>query len=97
MRMMLKVSIPVEPGDAGIQTGQLQQITAEALDTLKPEAAYFFAEGGVRTALMVFDLADPSDIPSVLEPFLGGLNAGVSLTPVMNADDLRRAFGKLPS
>ena len=97
MRMMLKVSIPVEPGNAGIKDGRLRQITGDALDTLKPEAAYFFAEGGVRTALIVFDLVDAADIPGVLEPFFAGLNAAVSLIPVMNADDLRKALGKLPS
>ena len=46
MRMMLKVSIPVEAGNAGFKDGSLGKGIQEAMETLKPEAAYFFAENG---------------------------------------------------
>jgi hypothetical protein len=62
---------------------------------LKPEAAYFLADDGRRTALMVFDLVDTSDIPSIAEPFFTTMNASVAIVPVMNADDLRRGLEKL--
>jgi hypothetical protein len=95
MRMMLKVTIPVAPGNAAVKDGSLKKIVLEALDRLKPEAAYFLAEDGLRTAVMVFDLADQSEIPSIAEPFFAGFNAAVSLVPVMNADDLRKGLEKL--
>lgn len=95
MRMMLKVTIPVKAGNATIKDGSLPKIMNEALARLKPEAAYFMAENGVRTAMMVIDLADPSNIPSIAEPFFMAFNAGVTFQPVMNADDLKKGLSKM--
>ena len=95
MRMMLKVSIPVEPGNTAVKDGSLRKVIGESLERLKPEAAYFLPEDGRRTAIMVFDLADQSEIPSIAEPFFLAFNAAVSITPVMNADDLKLGLEKL--
>jgi len=56
------------------------------------EAAYFYPENGLRTALFVFDLAGSDQLPPTVEPLFRNLNAAVTLTPVMNADDLQRGF-----
>ena len=96
MRMMLKVSMPVEAGNAAVKDGGLKKVVEEAMGRLKPEAAYFFAENGCRTALMVFDLVDASDIPSIAEPFFTVLNAAVTMIPVMNGEDLAKGLQKLP-
>ena len=95
MRMMLKVSIPVEAGNTAVTDGSLKKVIGESLERLKPEAAYFLAEDGRRTAIMVFDLADQSQIPSIAEPFFLAFNADVSMIPVMNADDLKKGLEKL--
>src|SRR5262245_23451662 len=95
MRTLLKVSIPVEKGNSTILDGSLQKITFQALDRLKPEAAYFHTENGRRTMLLVIDLADTSDIPSIAEVFFMGFNADVTFSPVMNADDLKKALAKV--
>lgn len=89
MRVRLKIQIPVEAGNKSIKDGQLAKIIESALTTLKPEAAYFFAEDGKRTAELFLDLKDASQIPAIVEPLFMGLNASVDFTPVMNADDLR--------
>ena len=89
MRVRLKVQIPVEAGNKAIKDGQLPKIMEATLSTLKPEAAYFFAEDGKRTAELFVDLKDVSQIPAILEPLFMGFNASVDVTPVMNADDLR--------
>lgn len=44
MRMMLKVRIPVEAGNAAIQSGELPKALEAIMDQLKPEAAYFVAD-----------------------------------------------------
>ena len=92
MRMMLKVTVPVEAGNAAVEDGSLPKIIQGAIARLKPEAAYFFAEGGERSMLIVFDMADASQIPQIAEPLFMGLNAAVSLLPVMNAEDLQKGL-----
>jgi hypothetical protein len=95
MRMMLKVTIPVKAGNAAIKDGSLPKIMGETLERLKPEAAYFLSENGLRTAIMIIDMKDPADIPSLAEPFFSGFNAAVTLVPVMNADDLKKGLSKI--
>jgi len=92
MRMMLKITVPVEAGNAAVEDGSLPKIIQGAIARLKPEAAYFFAEGGERSMLFVFDMADASHIPQIAEPLFTGLNAAVSLIPVMNAEDLQKGL-----
>ena len=95
MRMMMKITIPVKAGNAAIKDGSLPKIMGETLERLKPEAAYFLSENGLRTAIMIIDMKDPADIPSLAEPFFMGLNAGVVFLPVMNADDLKKGLSKI--
>ena len=46
MRFLLKVSIPVETGNAAISDGSLPKTIESILADLKPEAAYFAEEPG---------------------------------------------------
>ena len=59
---------------------------------MKPEASYFFAEDGRRTALFFFNMQDVSQIPPIVEPLFMGMNASVTMLPVMNADDLQKGL-----
>ena len=93
--MLLRVQLPIERSNAAVKDGSLPRTIESVLNTLKPEAAYFFAENGKRAALFVFDLPDPSQIPVVAEPFFQQLEASVELTPVMNAEDLRAGLQQL--
>ena len=94
MRTLMTVQIPTEAGNAAIKNGSLPEIVGKALESLNAEAAYFTAEDGMRTALIFFDMADSSDIPSAAEPFFIGLNARITFAPVMNADEMRAGVGK---
>jgi hypothetical protein len=92
MRMLLRVSIPVETGNAAAKDGTLGSTIEGILADLKPEAAYFFADDcGQRSGSIVFDMKDASQIPSVAEPWFLAFNAKVSLRPVMNPQDLAKA------
>jgi hypothetical protein len=72
--------------------GSLHKIFEATMSKLKPEAAYFFPEHGLRSAIMFFDMKDASEIPSIAEPLFAGLNARLQLVPVMNADDLKKGL-----
>jgi hypothetical protein len=92
MRMMLQIVIPTETGNQAIKDGSLRRILETAMSKLKPEAAYFLPEHGLRSAMMIFDMKDASEIPVIVEPLFAGLNARVQLQPVMNADDLKKGL-----
>ena len=92
MRMLLRVSIPVEAGNAAVQAGTLGPTIEQILADLKPEAAYFYADDhGQRAGSVVFDLKDPSQIPAIAEPWFLAFNATVSVRPVMSPQDLAKA------
>lgn len=95
MRMLMKVTIPVEKGSAGIRDGSLPRAIQEAMERLKPEAAYFTPLGGTRTALFVFDMQDSSQLPAIAEPFFSGFAAAIEIMPCMNGDDLQKGLGQL--
>ena len=94
MRTLLKVSMPVEQGNRALKDGSLPKTIQTLIQELRPEASYFFAEQGRRTALFVFDLKDPAQIPQVVEPLFATLNAAVEMVPVMNADELKAGLEK---
>ena len=89
MLFMFKISMTVEAGNAQAAKGfqGLQKILAEQ----KPEAIYFAAEGGKRTAFMFKSMTDASEIPGIAEPFFLALNASIDVTPVMTPADLMKA------
>ncbi len=92
MRMLLRVSLPVEAGNAAAKAGTLGSTIERILADLKPEAAYFFADDdGQRSGSIVFDMKDSSQIPSIAEPWFLAFNAKVSFRPIMNPQDLAKA------
>jgi hypothetical protein len=92
MRMLLRVSVPVEAGNAAAKAGTLGPTIERILADLKPEAAYFFADDdGNRSGSIVFDMKDSSQIPAIAEPWFLAFNAKVSFRPVMNPQDLATA------
>jgi hypothetical protein len=78
-----------------IMDGTLSKIMKATMDKLKPEASYFLATDGCRSCLMVFDLKDSSEIPSIAEPFFLNFNAKVEFSPVMNAEDLQKGLAAM--
>jgi hypothetical protein len=89
MRMVLKATMDTERASQAIQDGSMGEALQGVMEQLNPEAAYFYPEGGKRTAFFVFDLEDPSKLPPLTEPIFRTAAAKVEMTPVMNIDDLR--------
>jgi hypothetical protein len=95
MRVCLKVQIPVESGNKAISDGKLQPMLEEWIDSVKPEAAYFFPQDGMRTMMIFFEMKENSQMPVVGEPLFEQLNAKIDVTPAMNLDDLMAGMKKL--
>ena len=92
MRMLLRVSIPAEAGNAAAKAGTLGPTIEKILQDLKPEAAYFFADdSGQRSGSIIFDMKDSSEIPAAAEPWFLAFNAKLSFRPVMSPQDLAKA------
>ena len=91
MRFLVTATWNMEAGNALAKSGTLGSTVQAILEDLQPEAAYFTANQGNRTAVLVVDLADPSQIPAVAEPWFLAMNATVEFEPAMVAEDLAKA------
>ncbi len=91
MRVMMKVSIPVETGNAAMQNGTLPGTIDKILAELKPEAAYFAEDNGERTGYIFFDMKESSQLPAIAEPWFLAFNAKLTVRPAMTQQDLANA------
>ena len=91
MRVMMKVEMCVEAGNAAIKSGALPKTIQSILDEQKPEAAYFMASNGKRCGMLFLDLKDASQIPALAEPWFLAFNASIEIQPVMTPADLAKA------
>ena len=91
MRMLIHAKLPHEPFNGLVRAGKagktIERIVAEA----KPEAVYFTEYDGRRSAIMIVDVAEPSRVPALAEPWFLSFNADVTFHIVMSPDDLGRA------
>jgi len=90
MRFLYKISFPVEAGNAASKKDGFRVIQS-ILEQQKPEAAYFVADGGKRTGILIINMDDASQIPAIAEPWFLALNASIEVTPAIIPEDLAKA------
>ena len=95
MRVMAKITVPVESGNQALKDASIAKIIQATAERWKPEATYLGPFDGRRTLFIVFDLANPSDIFAFTEPWFQGVNAAVEINPVMSVDDVQEELAKL--
>ncbi len=95
MRMLAKVTIPVEAGNRAVKDGSVGKVIQGFAAAVKPEALYFTVLEGRRCMIAVFDLPSPADVPVLFEPMFLGLDAQVEVAPALNGDDLQKGLSGL--
>ncbi len=91
MRFLVKARMDVEAANALARAGKLGSTIQSIVEDLRPEAAYFVADEGQRTAYLFLDMQDPSDLPAVAEPWFLAFNADIEAQPAMIVEDLEKA------
>jgi len=91
MQFLVKFHLDTEAANEAARKGTLGSTIQSILEDLKPEAAYFGDDKGERTAFLVVNLADASEIPRVAEPWFLAFNARVRFHFVMTPGDLAKA------
>ena len=91
MRMMLKISLPLESFNKLAREGTVGQKIGMILEETKPESIYFTGNRYGRGAIAVFDLQDSSELPRVAEPWFLIFNAEIEYGPAITPEDLMKA------
>lgn len=97
MRVLMKVNMPVEDGNKAAKDGKLEETIKTILAEMQPEAVYFMADKGKRTALIFLNMQDSAEIPKLAEPWFLAFNASIKMTPVMAPEDLAKAVPDIAS
>jgi hypothetical protein len=91
MKMLLNIKLPHETFNAAVKDGTIGAKLNRILEHCQPEAAYFTEQDGHRGAILIVDVAEPSKVPALAEPWFLTFKADVEFRVVMSADDLKKA------
>ncbi|WP_242204192.1 panthothenate synthetase [Aestuariivivens insulae] len=91
MRMLVTVTCPIEPFNTLVRNGTAGEIIGRVVDDIKPESIYFTELDGHRGAVMVVDVADPSGIPAIAEPWFLNFEAVCEFRIAMTTEDLMKS------
>lgn len=89
--MLMNVKLPHAPFNAAVKDGTAATKINKILEAIKPEAVYFTEQHGLRSAIVIVNLTDPSKIPSLCEPWFLTFQADVELRSVMLPEDLKNS------
>ncbi len=91
MRMLMKVTFPLEPFNSYVREGTAGTKIKRIMEKTKPEAVYFTEQDGMRGAILVVRVKDASEIPSLAEPWFLAFEADVEFRIAMTPEDLEKA------
>ena len=91
MRIMLTVRFPHVEFNAAVKDGTVSEKMEVILADSKPEAVYFTEQDGQRTAIIIVNMDDASQVPSLAEPWFLAFNADVEFRVAMTPEDLHKA------
>lgn len=91
MRFLCTARMDIEKANDLARKGTLGQTIQSIMDDIKPEAAYFIADEGQRTAVFIVDMQDMSQLPAIAEPWFLAFDADFEGVPAMLPEDLAKA------
>lgn len=91
MKMLLNVDFPHEPFNTLVREGKAGEILNQILENLNPECTYFTEQNGTRSAVLIINISESSEIPTYAEPFFLKFNADCKFRIAMTPDDLATA------
>lgn len=91
MRMLMRIEVPTEEGNAATRNGTLERVMQESMGKLKPEGMYLTTVNGCRGGYVVFNLDDAAQLPSITEPLFQALGARIELAPCFTPQELLQA------
>jgi hypothetical protein len=91
MRMLIHVKIPHKEFNVYIKDGSVEQKIKGIFNEIKPEAIYFTEYNGRRGLIIITDVAEPSMVPKIAEPWFLMFNADVEFHIVMSPNELEKA------
>ena len=90
MRFIIRAQIPTEAGNRMMQNPSGLQELESYMQSIRPEAAYFFESGGDRTMVFIANMERTDQMAVIAEP-LFMMGAKVEFHPVMLLEDLKKA------
>jgi len=91
MKMLMTIKMPPQKFNNHVRDGSIGELMGRIMETLKPQAAYFTAQGGTRGGILIIDLKDTSQLPFYAEPWFLYFDAEVEFHPYMTPEDLANA------
>ncbi len=88
MKAVVNIELPIEPFNSMVKKGTAGPTIASIIEVIKPEVVYFYAPNGCRGGVMVVDIKDASQIPSIAEPFFLQFGAKCEFNIAMSPEDL---------
>lgn len=95
MRLLGKIQIPVDVGNAKVKDGSLGNTLQAILMQQKPEAVYFTDFDGLRTVIMIVNVANASDISGISEPWFLAFDATVEFHTALVQEDMAAGASSL--
>lgn len=91
MRMLMRVEIPTEAGNAAFKSGGFVKALQDVLGMVQPEGAYFTTVNGCRGGYIIFNLDDVTRIPAIAEPLFMAMGAKIEFTPCFTPQELEQS------
>jgi len=88
MKFLVKVTLPVDKGNAAMRDGSMSEKLQRIVSEMNPEAIYFVTENGQRTQYLVVNVDDAKQMPSIAEPWWLLFSADVTISPVFTLQDM---------